>query len=146
MSLIALLGAAVVSGWALSGDPVQGLSQTAHPAAEPKTPEAKQQLQIFMRKKLTASNAILEGLCTDDLALVAQGARELNQMSNAEKWRVRNDVLYKQFSGEFQKATGDLVKAAEEKNEDRALLKWMDATMSCVECHRFVRSLLITKD
>lgn len=110
----------------------------------PPSPSSKdRQLKSFMRKKLGASNQILEGLCTDDLDLVVKGARELHRMSEAEQWRVKNDAVYKQFSAEFHQITKDLVQAAQENKADRALLKWLDATMSCVDCHQFVRGMRI---
>ena len=99
------------------------------------------ELRTFMRKKLEASNQILEGLTTDDFEMVEEGARELNKMSNAERWRVSNDPIYRQFSGDFREITQQLIKAAEEGNADRAAMKWMDATISCLDCHRFVRGM-----
>jgi hypothetical protein len=120
-------------------------SESASAAAADKQPPAQKDrnLQLFMRKKLAASNQILEGLCTDDMNLVAEGARTLHEMSEAERWRVTNDVMYKQFSNEFRQITQDLIKAAEEDKADRATLKWLDATVSCLDCHRFVRGLRI---
>jgi hypothetical protein len=101
------------------------------------------ELSEFMRKKLDASNKILEGLCTEDMALVKEGASALNEISNAERWRVSNDPLYRQFSADFRSLTQELTKAAEGGNEDRVALKWMDTTMSCLDCHRFVRGMRV---
>jgi hypothetical protein len=64
-------------------------------------------------------------------------------MSGAEKVRVHTDPLYRQFSADFQQTTKELVGAANDKNLDRAALKWMDATMGCIECHRYVRTVLM---
>ena len=100
-------------------------------------------LKQFMRKKLAASNKVLEGLATEDMDLVREGARTLNKMSLSSKWRAHNDVMYRQFSSEFQRVTKDLEKAADEDNLDQAALKWMGATMACIECHRFVRNTLV---
>lgn len=100
-------------------------------------------LRQFMRAKLAASNKVLEGLATEDMALVKEGALALNKMSLSEKWRTHNDVMYKQFSSEFQRVTRDLIQAAEQENLDQATLKWMGATMACIECHRFVRTMLV---
>lgn len=36
-----------------------------------------------------------------------------------------------------------LLEAAKEGNIDRAALRWMDTTMSCIECHRYVRNELV---
>ena len=100
-------------------------------------------LRQFMRGKLSASNKILEGLTTEDMALVKEGARELNKMSLSEKWRASNDGMYQQFSAEFRRITNDLNSAADDNNLDQATLKWMAATMTCIECHRFVRNTLV---
>ena len=112
-------------------------------AAKAKLP--KQELSDFMHRKLDASNKILEGLVTEDTDLVREGAEVLAQMSAAEKWQVSNNVMYLQFSKEFQRNAEKLVDAAQEKNLDRAALRWMDTTMSCIECHRFVRNELVVQ-
>lgn len=100
-------------------------------------------LRDFMRQKLEASNKILEGLVLEDPALIKEGAGVLNEMSTAEKWRVQNDALYREFSADFRRVTASLVEAADEGNTDQAALKWMDATMSCIECHRYVRGMRV---
>jgi hypothetical protein len=116
---------------------------TAKDDAKPNTGRDDLPLKEYMRKKLAASNQILEGLCTEDTELILQGARTLNEMSNSERWRVMNDPMYRQFSGEFREITQQLVAAAEKGNKDRVALKWMDATMSCIDCHNFVRGIRI---
>ena len=97
----------------------------------------------FMRKKLEASSQILEGLATENSALITQGARVLAEMSDAEHWKVQNDVMYRQFSAEFQRTATGLRDAAETNNFDAAALKWIDTTMKCIECHKFVRGARI---
>lgn len=113
--------------------------------AAPKELDAKQDIELakFMRRKLEASNDILEGLTTEDAELVIRGARLLVEMSSAEKWQVNHDVIYKQFSGDFQRSAKNLLEAAEKKNFDSAALKWIDTTMRCLECHKFVRGARI---
>jgi cytochrome c556 len=98
-------------------------------------------VQKFMRQKLDACSQILEGITTEDAALVKAGANTLATMSAAEKWRVSNDVMYKQFSEEFQRTANKLTAAADKGNFDDMTLKWIDATLSCVECHKFVRGM-----
>ncbi|MCA9081722.1 MAG: hypothetical protein KDA58_14265, partial [Planctomycetaceae bacterium] len=58
----------------------------------------------------------------------------------------RNDVMYRQFSSEFQRITEQLAASAEKGNFDQAALKWMDVTMSCIECHRFVRGVMVARE
>ena len=125
-------------------------------AAEPQAPKSdsgekkvdeksSRSLRSFMRAKLSASTKILEGLALENLDLVQEGAVEMNKMSTAEQWRRHDDVLYRQFSAEFRQTTSDLVDAAKDGLLDRAALKWMAATMNCIECHRYVRNKLVAR-
>jgi len=120
-----------------------GLS-IGHSEAAPNQKE-KKPLSVFMRKKLAASSMILEGLAMEDFLLIEEGARKLREMSKAEKWRVHNDPMYRQFSGEFQRITEKLSEAAKDEKLDTAALRWVDATMSCIECHQYVRKVLIAE-
>jgi hypothetical protein len=116
-------------------------AQTKKVNPEKKLPDAKLDLEQskFMRMKLEACRQILEGLTTENAALVKDGANKLVEMSAAEKWQVHNDVMYRQFSNEFQRSARSLLEAAEKENFDGAALKWLDTTMKCIECHKFVR-------
>ena len=144
-SLAVLTGATTVTLWVLSvGGTADDKPKPAARADD--APLAATELQAFMRKKLEASNQILEGLTTDDLGMVKDGARQLNELSRAERWRVSNDPIYRQFSGDFRETTQQLIKAAEEGNADRAAMKWMDATISCLDCHRFVRGMHVARE
>ena len=69
----------------------------------PDTKEAVEQSN-FMRKKLAATNTILEGLSVEDTDLVVSGAKALLELSASEKFQVKNDVMYRQFSNEFQRS------------------------------------------
>lgn len=118
------------------------------PAEKSTAPQPRRnvELRAFMRKKLEASAQVLEGLTTDDLELVKAGAVRLHEMSAAERWFVSADPVYRQFSGEFRTITQQLIEASEAGNADRAAMKWMDATMSCLDCHRFVRGMHIAQE
>ncbi len=144
VSVIAL-GAAAVVGLTLAAEAVEkpAAKPGANGKAEPDAENADEALSHFMRLKLDASGKILEGLAVEDFALIKEGAQELHTMSKAEKWRVSNDALYRQFSGDFQRVTKQLVAAAQKENLDQAALKWMDATMSCIECHRYARGIML---
>ncbi len=122
-------------------------SQDKPPAAkdkdkvQKKVPDAKRDLDqsVFMRKKLDASEQILEGLTSEDKQLLVRGAKALVEMSAAEKFQAQNNVMYRQFSKEFQTSAKSLLEAAEKGNFDAAQLKWVETTMKCLECHKFVR-------
>lgn len=99
-----------------------------------------QTLSDFMRKKLGASSKILEGLTTEDEALIKEGADVLTEMSRAELWNVLTDEDYREFNREFRSSVRKLKAAAEKENFDNAMLQWIDSVKACVECHKYVRS------
>ncbi|AMV20148.1 hypothetical protein [Planctomyces sp. SH-PL14] len=138
----ASLAAGVLAFQALHGAAAQDA-----PRPSPSRPgfERTKELQQFMRKKLDASNRILEGLVTEDSRLVKSGADELAKMCEAETWRISKDVMYRQFSDDFQRVTKLLGESAQAGDLDKAMVRWVDVTMQCVDCHRFVRDKLIAE-
>lgn len=139
---------AVVLFLATSSHPL--IAQNGEKKANKKVTETKktanEEQTNFMRKKLEASGWILEGLTTENNELIIKGAKALAEMSAGEKWQVHHDVLYKQFSNEFQRSAKSLVDVAEKENYDAAALKWMDTTLKCIECHSFVRGVHLAAD
>ncbi len=132
----------------LRGDSKEKKPESRKPEAEQATEDVAGDpvLQHFMREKLTASTNILEGLAIEDFRLIGNGARRLYKMSTVEKWNYSNDAMYRQFSSEFQRATQDLIKASDDRSLDRSALKWIDVTMKCIECHRYVREILVVEN
>src|SRR5579871_5798013 len=92
----------------------------------------------FMRNKLAASQSVLEGLALEEFDKIGEGAKALTKLSAEEQWRVTEDPLYAQHSSEFVKAAKKLKTQADEKNLDGAALSYVQLTMTCIECHRFV--------
>ena len=131
----------VATGWSILGS----RDASSQDKSKKELPDAKRDLEqsTFMRRKLEASGQILEGLTMEDADLIVKGAKILVELSSAEKFQVQHDVIYRQFSGEFQRTAKGLLEAAEKKNFDTAALKWMDTTMKCLECHKFVRGTRI---
>lgn len=97
-------------------------------------------LHRFMRQKMQASNLILEGLCTDDLKSVADGAQTLLKMPSEARWRVSNDMMYRRYSTEFVQAVEELQKEAENNDIDGSSMAWVNVTMKCLKCHKWVRN------
>jgi len=134
----ALLVAAVAGlGWLCLG-PLGADARQNEPAPK-KTP-----IQLFMRKKLEATQKVMEGLAIEDYDLIGQGARQLEGISAAADFAVVKEALYTQHADEFRRTIAKIQKGAKEKRLDSAALGYMDMTMSCIECHKFVRNMLIT--
>ncbi len=129
--LCALVG--IGAAWKLTAD---------EPAKEPQKDRAA--LAKFMREKLEASNQVLEGLVTENFGLIVKGAEKLESMSEAEKWRVSNDVIYRQLSEDFRRIAKQLQKDAKAATIDPASLTWIKATMNCIECHKYTKGMLIS--
>ncbi len=102
-------------------------------------------LHRFMRQKMQASNLILEGLCMDDLKAVAAGTQTLLKMPSEAKWRVSNDMMYRRYSNEFLQAVEELQKEAEENDMDGASMAWVNVTMKCMKCHKWVRNTVLAE-
>ena len=108
-----------------------------------KATPARKGLSIFMRQKLDASQKILAGLALEDFELIQEGAGTLEDMSVAEKWRVTNDPFFREHSADFQKIAKRLAKNAKEGKLEASALTWLEATMQCIECHKWTRANLI---
>ena len=102
-------------------------------------------LSKFMRQKLHASNQILEGLCTEDLTMVQEGAKVMTRMSHEERWRVSSDMMYRRYSNEFISAVDELEKDAEANDLNKASLAWVNVTMKCLKCHEWVRNTVVAE-
>lgn len=99
------------------------------------------QVADFMRVKLENSQAILEGLALEDFDLIAQNSQNISLMSQAANWQVLQTPEYLQHSGEFRRTADALTAAAKDKNLDGAALRYVELTMKCVNCHKYVRGV-----
>jgi hypothetical protein len=93
----------------------------------------------FMRAKLAHSQDVLEGLTLEDYDKIARGAQELALASQASSWQVLQTEDYARQSAEFRRSCDSLRNAAKAHNLDGAALAWMEVTMKCVQCHKYVR-------
>ena len=119
-------------------------AQDRYKGIEKKSQKTKQtKLQKLMRGKLDAANKILEGLTTEDFELVGKGSDALTKISSHEAWRVSNDTMYRQQSIEFQSMVKRLSRAAKDEKLDTAALAYVQVTISCIDCHKWVRAVLI---
>jgi hypothetical protein len=105
----------------------------------------KQEMSKFMREKLSASSDVLEGLTTENFELIASGAKRMRQLSAAEKWQISNDASYRQFSNQFRRVMEQLETKATEKKLEGAALSWIEGTMTCIECHKWVRNTVVAE-
>ena len=112
---------------------VAGMPAAEEPAVEP------DKVAAFMRAKLDHSRLVLEGLAVEDFDLIERGAQNLALASQDSSWQVLQTEDYVRHSAEFRRACDGLRAAAGAKNLDGAALAWMEVTMKCVQCHKYIR-------
>lgn len=127
--LAVFLAASAVAGW--------GLSRA--------TSQDDGKLKDFMELKLDHSQETLRGIVTEDFGLIAKHAQEMSLLSQAASWRVFQTAEYLQHSSEFRRAADALTEAAREKNLDSAALRYVDLTLKCVNCHKYVRGVRMAR-
>jgi hypothetical protein len=102
-------------------------------------PRKSSPTKAFMRQKLEHSQRVLEGITLEDFDLVSKNAKKLSAMSQEVSWRAFENPEYIRYSDAFRRNVDELTRAAAERNLDGATLAYVKVTMSCVECHKFVR-------
>ncbi len=107
--------------------------------------EARQRDEVseFMRLKLDHSQRVLEGLALEDFQMLAKHSQEISLLSQASSWRVLQTPEYLQYSAEFRRTADALTEAARNKNLDGAALRYVDLTLKCVNCHKYVRGVRV---
>ncbi len=95
----------------------------------------------FMRLKLTHAQAVLEGIAREDFDGIAIHSQALSLLSQEANWKVLQTEDYLEHSIEFRRTADAITEAAKKKNLDGAALAYVDMTMKCVNCHKYVRGV-----
>jgi hypothetical protein len=98
----------------------------------------------LMRKKLEHSQKLLEGIAINDFDKIGRNAEELIAISKLAEWRVLKTPQYELHSNEFRRIADTVAREAKAKNLDGATLAYVDLTLSCVKCHKYVREVRMT--
>ena len=94
-----------------------------------------------MRQKVAYSQQVLVGITLEDYGLIANNAQKLVELSNKTNWYSRQVPEYELFLYEFRRNAQELMKAGQQKNLNAASLAYVQMTLSCVSCHRFILRL-----
>jgi hypothetical protein len=138
--MLIMLGAASVGAvcWmapSIAGEPLQKPESQKRP--EP-------QVRELMQKKLMHSQKLMEAVVMRDYSGIGTNAKALRELSELAEWRVFPAPEYLRHSAQFQRVTDALVKSAKNQNEDAAVLSYLELTLNCVQCHKYVRSQRMT--
>jgi cytochrome c556 len=99
----------------------------------------QEKLSNFMRVKLDHSQKTLEGLSKADFDVIAKHSQAISLLCEDELWMVIQTPEYRERSKEFQRSVDAITDAARKKNLEAATLAYVNATMKCVSCHKYVR-------
>lgn len=94
----------------------------------------------FMQAKLKHAQKILEGLSLENYDIIVKNAQELSLLSLESHWNVLRTQQYIDQSAEFRHSIERLIEAANTKKIDATALSYMDVTLKCIHCHKYVRS------
>jgi hypothetical protein len=92
-----------------------------------------------MRQKVAYSQQVLVGITLEDYGLIVNNAGKLVELSNKTNWYSRQVPEYELFLNEFRRNAQQLKEAGQQKNLDAASLDYVQMTLSCVSCHKFIR-------
>jgi hypothetical protein len=110
-------------------------------AAPPALAQQPDDVGVFMKAKLDHMKRVVEGLALEDYNVIAKHAQELSLISQATNWEVLQTPEYRRQSTEFRRTADGLRDAAQKKNLDGATLAFVEMTMKCVQCHKYVRNV-----
>jgi hypothetical protein len=127
--LVAIIGFGVLCGYRLSAQ------------EEPRRLNQKlsREMTELMNHKLEHAQKILDGVSRNDFDKIARHAEDLIALSKQAEWMVLKTPTYDLYSDSFRRSADDLIRAAKLKNSDTTALAYVDLTMACVKCHRYVR-------
>jgi len=128
MSLIAVPILVVAVGERLRGQTEQG------------QPLRYQISTKLMQSKLDRSKDVLGGLATENFDAISRGAKAMRDLGALEGWVRADTPRYKAQLNVFYYANDALIKASQDRNLDGAALAYSQLTLSCVNCHKLVRS------
>jgi cytochrome c556 len=102
---------------------------------------AQDKRAAFMKAKLNHSEKLLEGLAREDYELIAKNAQAISLLCEDELWSVLQTPEYLERSNEFRRSVNAITNAARKKDLDAAAFAYVDSTMKCITCHKYVRTV-----
>ena len=107
--------------------------------------QAQDNVAVFMKAKLAHSQQVLKGLAMEDFDLIAKNSQAMSLLCEDELWQVLQTPEYRERSTEFRRSVDAVTEAAKKKNLEAAALGYVDVTLKCVNCHKFVRKVRMAR-
>ena len=103
------------------------------------------QLNRVMREKLGHTQKILEAVVTSDWIGLETESREVERLTNDPGWMVLRSPEYRRHSAAFLAAVQTLHRAAAQRDLEATPKAYVDLTLQCVDCHRYLARERIAK-
>ncbi len=99
-----------------------------------------QPLDRIMRQKLEQAQVVLGAIVVEDFESVEEAAVALARLTEASGWAVLRSPEYRGHSADFLRACEALAEAAGQRSIDATALEYVNLTLKCVQCHKYVRN------
>lgn len=100
----------------------------------------------IMQAKLGYTHALLDAIALRDFLQIEASAMSLVELSEAADWQAHDTVYYRIFSDRFREAAEDVAMQSRSEDIDAVSRAYVRLTMSCVDCHSYLRRENLTKD
>ncbi|MGL4555479.1 MAG: hypothetical protein ACRC33_30285, partial [Gemmataceae bacterium] len=118
---------------------IAGYGSTPGRDRDPAPKERPKTKAELMKRKLELGQQLLASLTGNDLAKAGKEASELLAVRKEIAWKVIRSEMYEALSDDFARSAQQIVKAAKDDNLEAAKLAYLGMTMSCFNCHAYVR-------
>jgi len=98
----------------------------------------------IMEEKLARSQRILEALMMSDFETLQRESEALSEVIDEPGWTVLKTPEYRRYSSAFLNGLTDLIATARERDLDASMLHYNSVTMTCYQCHRYLKNARIT--
>jgi hypothetical protein len=94
----------------------------------------------LMKAKAGYAHRLLDAVVLGDVETAREQAFRLKAVAQTADWNVIKTPEYVRESDAFLRATEALLEAAQDHNRDAVALAYVEVTLSCVRCHRYVKA------
>lgn len=102
-------------------------------------PATKVASKALMQKKLHAAQSLLTGLALEDYTTIQKNGAVLTDVAKASKWHNSDKPNYDRYFNNFLDSTQYLMEQAKDKNLEGVSMGYIRLTLTCMQCHNFVR-------
>ena len=103
------------------------------------------ELAEVMQQKLVHAQKILAAVVTSDWTLLETESRKLDELTKDPRWMVLTFPEYAKYSAAFVRASQNLRRAAVQRDLEETPKAYVEVTLKCVECHRYLARARIAR-